>query len=88
MLKYIPEVIPCMVGKGLVRSPVLSIITHPAGNHPPKCPIREDWIAVEVICKDGVRWYGTKKAYIDSSLRMVIEVATRDEVLSKWEDAE
>lgn len=86
MLKYIPETIPVMKGKGLIISPVLRVVTHPPNTHP-KSAIRNDWTAVQVIARDGERWFGTERAFIDSSLRMVMAINPADEVLRKWEDA-
>ena len=86
MLKYVPSRILTRTPKGFATVPVTGVQTHPPGTHPGSC-IRADMTAVEVKTPFQSRWFGTEKAYIDASLRMVMEINPRDEVLSKWEDA-
>ena len=69
--------------------PVKRYIAHNPGAHPENSPIRADMYALEMQTDFGTRWHGFVKCYIDSSLRMVCELAEnqeRDEVIAKWEN--
>jgi hypothetical protein len=80
--RYAPSQV-LMLNHGMV--PVTSYIAHPANNHPDKCPIKAEYVALELRTPFGSRWYGCDHAYINSELRMVvIGTDTRDEVRMQW----
>ena len=80
--RYVPSHI-LMIGRGIV--PVTSYIAHPANNHPAYCPIKAEYVALELITPYGSRWYGCERAYINSELRMVVMGCDdRDEVRMAW----
>lgn len=61
-------------------------IFHPAGTAPTGCPIRIDCNVLELRTHYGSRWYGCKKAYINSELRMVVVgFPARFEEMAAWE---
>jgi hypothetical protein len=79
---------PSIVTIDMMRMPVLRVVAHPPGTHP-NSPIKSDLTAVEMVTARGSAWRGCKRAYIDSSLRMVCVFENlRDEVvLNTWEVA-
>lgn len=91
--RLVPETIGIVDRKSgtFVRAaPVLRVVAHPPGKHPPEIPIGRDWYAVEIITAYGTRWQGFKNARITSSLRMAVDTTgrERDEVLARWEAVE
>lgn len=85
--RYTPKtILTAKAGFGYSNYPVISVIAHPVGAHPAKCPLIEDCVALELISHYGSRWYGVKEAYINSELRMiVIGFNARFEEMQKWE---
>lgn len=67
--KYLPEI----TAKNGEWVNVSGYIAYPPGMHPNGCPLRKDFYAVEMQTPNGSRWIGGTNAYIDSTLRMVIE---------------
>jgi len=66
--KYMPETV---ISAG-ERVPVLSYHVYPPGQAPKGIPTHRNLAVVECRTKRGSRWYGCERAYIDSTLRMVI----------------
>lgn len=91
MNKLIPETIGIFRnGKYVPNTPVVAVRTYPPGMAPVAAPIRKDLVCVEILTGYGPRWYGVKRAWITSALRMAVELADgceRDEVVAKWEQA-
>lgn len=82
--KWVPESVMTLQG---VR-PVIRVIAHAPGNHPPGCPLVTSCTAVEVITDAGRRWYGVESARIDSYLRMRVSgFNPRFEEMAAWPDA-
>jgi len=68
------------------RLPVEQYLFHPAGTAPAGCPIRIDCNVLELRTQQGSRWYGCKRAYINSELRMVVVgFPARFEEMSGWD---
>lgn len=87
-VRWTPERILVLHGKGGITVPVLRTIIHSPYHHPPECPVGEEWYAVEFVTAYGKRWYGFTSATIDSYLRCRVTINTRDEVLrNNWEIA-
>jgi hypothetical protein len=69
--------------------PVERVSAYPPMQHPLVCPLVEDCTAVELHTAAGSRWFGFDKAWIDSSLRMVVQgFDARDKVRRMWEVAD
>lgn len=84
--RYTPEVVMIVSGSKYGRLPVIEAIFYPAGAAPQGCPIRIDCNVLELHTAHGSRWYGVKKAHINSELRMVvIGFPARFEEMSAWE---
>jgi hypothetical protein len=66
--------------------PVIRTISHPPKNHPDKCPIGNDYTALELITDTGDRrFFGVADAKINSELRFIIRgTYSGDEVRMKW----
>jgi len=86
-LRYVPETIGQLGkdGKFYPNARVIGVVAHPPYNHPAGSCTFPEMYAVEIKTAHGSRWYGATQAFIDSSLRMVMECNDRDEVLTKWE---
>ena len=83
--RYAPDRVMMSQGRHFAEVPVMRYIVHPAGQHPPKCPIIPTMPALELVTAYGSRWYGVESGYINSELRMVITGTNpRDEVRMKW----
>jgi hypothetical protein len=70
------------------NAPIVRIVAHGPGSDRAGVPtwIRPEMVAVEMVTAKGTRWQGVVNAYIDGSLRMVVEgINPRDEVLrNQW----
>jgi hypothetical protein len=85
-LRYVPETIGILGPRGFYpHAPVTQVIAHPPGQHPKGVPIFTEMYAVEIKTPFGSRWYGATRAFIDSTLRMVMDCNDHDEVLRKWD---
>jgi|CXWL01.1.fsa_nt_gi hypothetical protein len=87
MMKHVPDSMTFVTDDfKVVKRDVANIVIHPVGH---SCPaIRKDWMAVEITSVTGEKWYrGTQKAFIDSHLKVAMEVHPNDEILAKWPDA-
>lgn len=86
--KLIPDTIGVSdrsTGRFYPNARVLGVVAHPPGSH--GGPIRSDVTAVEIVTSHGTRWYGFKRAWITSSLKMAVELLPgqeRDEVVARW----
>lgn len=90
MTKYIPNALLGLNAKTGQHemSPVINVQSFPPG-YKHGGPIRPEFTAVRCALQCGaVRWFGGSDAWIDSSLRMVLDgIDPRDEVRAAWEDA-
>lgn len=68
-----------------VNVPVTRWIIHPAGAHNDS-PIKNDWVAVEIVTPHGSGWQGFRDAAIGPDLRIHCDTTDRerDEVIAKW----
>ena len=83
--KFAPERV--MTLRGIL--PVSGWRSYPPGQHPALCPIVGDLTALEVCTAAGSRWYGVKRAWIGSDLRMRVQgFNPRFEGMMAWEDAD
>lgn len=84
-----PRYAPTQVMTWEGMRPAVGYVAYPPHQHPPKCPILDEIVALEVITDIGIsRWYGCQEAYINSELKMVIIGAdSRDEVRMRWPKA-
>lgn len=88
MYKYVPETIGINTDQGFIpNAHVTRVVAHRPGQIP---GIADDFVPVEIFTNVSARprIYGFKDAFIGSSLRMVVEINPRDEVLRRWEDAD
>lgn len=85
--RYLPKTLMTKDGEGVV----VWARFYPPGCHPADCPLLPDVGAVEAIValpdlRVHNRWFGCQRAYVDSTLRMVvIGTDPRDEVRMAWE---
>ena len=89
--KYVPNALEgTFKGRFYRKLPVSQIVIHKPYNHPTGSPINKELCCVEVFTSLGSKkWHGCQKAYIDSTLRVVIELLSgqeKDEVIMKWEN--
>lgn len=89
MLRYIPDHFMSVDSKTRVveTSSVQSIdIIPPSGRRPGDAPIVQSMTLVRVhLANNRVRHFGTQRAWINDTLRVVIEINPRDEVLRGWD---
>lgn len=84
--RYAPESV--ITVSAMRRVAVTQSLFHSAGTAPKGCPIRIDCNVLELRTMHGSRWYGCKRAYINSELRMVVVgFPARFEEMSAWEIA-
>jgi hypothetical protein len=87
-LDYTPRYTPkfVIIAKVMKLMPVEGVVSYPPGQHPDKCPLVPECVAVELRTSGGSKWYGVKNAYINSELRFVVEgFPRRFKEMSKWE---
>jgi hypothetical protein len=83
--KYAPEEVLIVRGNAWDTLPVTSYIAHAPNTH--TSPIKPELIALELKTARGSRWYGVKKAKINSELKMIfVPISEKDEVLRKLPD--
>jgi hypothetical protein len=89
--KYVPETIGQLTPRGWHKKvPVLAVMAYQPGRHPTFSPIVKTMWAVEVQTVHGSRCFGAQNAFIDSNLKMVVELADESgDFLSikDWPDA-
>lgn len=80
--RYVPAATVCRAQK----VPVIASSIHPAGQHPPECPLHKDTAALELKTPAGSRWYGVSDGWINSELRMVVQgFPAAFEEMAAWE---
>ena len=83
-MKYLPKTVGIFAAGAYYRDvPITRVVIHAPGTHKHSA-IKEELYAVEAVTHLGSRWYGTKRASINSELRVVMDVNPGDEVLAKW----
>lgn len=87
-LRYIPDQMFFVTDAfEVVHDTVARVVTHPVGHSVPA--IRQDMAAVVITSSRGLtRVMGTANAYIDSTLRMIIDCDDRNELVKHWELAQ
>lgn len=65
--------VPTQVMKRGITLPVTRMSVYSPGNHPKHCPLVSECAALEMVTSLGSRWFGFKRAWINSELRMVVQ---------------
>lgn len=88
MLKYAPTQVFMNIHEYDPYEPVISTTIHFPGKHPENCPLKADVAALELRTKRGSRWWGVTRGYINSELKMVVEIPddTKCEIRKSWKD--